>query len=114
MRLRGGRKLQGGLHRHLVNPFSSPDNIVNTFADDEYTGRSDGYWQQYAKNIEAVTPEAVLAVAKKYLHPDKLVYLVVGDPEAVETGSDKHPERYSDFGAVTILPLRDPMTLETE
>ena len=51
---------------------------------------------------------------KKYLHPDKLVFLVVGDPKAVEEGSDKHAERYSDFGPVTILPLRDPMTLEAE
>jgi predicted Zn-dependent peptidase len=54
----------------------------------------------------------VLAAAKKYLHPDKLVFLVVGDPDAVETGSDKHPEKYSDFGPVTVLPLRDPVTLK--
>jgi hypothetical protein len=39
---------------------------------------------------------------------------VVGDPEAVEQGSDKHEERFSDFGEITILPLRDPMTLEME
>ena len=99
---------------NLVNPFSSRNSIVNTFADDDYTGRPDDYWQKYTKNMEAVTPEAVLEVAKKYLHPDKLVYLVVGDPEAVEAGSDKHTERYSDFGPVTILPLRDPMTLEAK
>jgi predicted Zn-dependent peptidase len=99
---------------NLVNPFSSRNNIVNTFADDDYTGRQDDYWQKYTKNMNAVTPETVLAAAKKYLHPAKLVYLVVGDPEAVEAGSDKHPERYSDFGPVTILPLRDPMTLEAE
>ncbi len=99
---------------NLVNPFSNSDNIVNTFADDEYTGRPDDYWQKYTKNIEAVTPDAVLQAAKKYLHQEKLVFLVVGDPEAVEKGSDKHPEHYSDFGEVTILPLRDPMTLEVE
>jgi predicted Zn-dependent peptidase len=97
---------------NLVNPFNSRNAIVNTFADDQYTGRPDDYWQKYRKNVEAVTPDAVLAAAKKYLHPDKLVYLVVGDPKAVEEGSDKHPERYSDFGPVTNLPLRDPMTLE--
>ena len=96
----------------LVNPFSSKKNIVNTFADDQYTGRSDNYWQDYKKNIEAVTPEDILTVAQKYLHPDKLVFLVVGDPEAVQKGSDKHKERFSDFGEITILPLRDPMTLE--
>jgi predicted Zn-dependent peptidase len=97
---------------NLVNPFSSKKNIVNTFAGDDYTGRPDDYWQNYAKNMEAVTPDDVLAAAKKYLHPDKLVFLVVGDPEAVQKGSDKHDERFSDFGEITILPLRDPMTLE--
>ena len=62
--------------------------------------------------MEAVTPDDVMAVAQKYLHPDKLVILVVGDPDAVEKGSDKHDERFSDFGDITMLPLRDPMTLE--
>jgi predicted Zn-dependent peptidase len=59
-----------------------------------------------------VTPDDVLTAARKYLHPDKLVLLVVGDPEAVMKGSEKHEDRFSDFGEITILPLRDPMTLE--
>jgi len=95
----------------LVDPFSSKKSIVTTFANDDFTNQPHEYWLNYKKNMEAVTPDAVLAVAQKYLHPDKLVFLVVGDPEAVQAGSDKHPERYSDFGQVTILPLRDPMTL---
>jgi len=99
---------------NLVNPFSSKKGIVNTFADDNYTGRPDNYWQDYTKNMEVVTPEAVLAAAQKYLHPDKLVFLVIGDPEAVNQGSDKHQERFTDFGEITILPLRDPMTLEVK
>ncbi|NIO29783.1 MAG: hypothetical protein GTO29_14660 [Candidatus Latescibacteria bacterium] len=98
----------------VVNPFSSKNNIVNTFAGDDYTGRPDDYWQDYTKNIQAVTPDDVLAVAQKYLHPDKLVFLVIGDPEAVQKGSDKHDERFSDFGEIKILPLRDPMTLEVK
>lgn len=97
---------------NVVNPFSNKNSIVNTFADDRYTGRPDDYWQKYTKNMEAVTPDDVLAVAQKYLHPDKLVFLIVGNPDEVKLGSDKHPERFSDFGDITILPLRDPMTLE--
>jgi zinc protease len=99
---------------NLVNPFSSKNRIVNTFADDDYTGRPDDYWKNYTKNMEAVTAEDVLAAAQKYLHPDKLVFLVVGDPEAVQKGSDKHQESFSDFGEITILPLRDPMTLKVK
>ena len=99
---------------NVVNPFSTKKNTVNTFANDEYTGRPDKYWQDYTKNMEAVTPDDVLAVAQKYLHPDNLVFLVVGDPDAVQKGSDKHDERFSDFGDITILPLRDPMTLQVK
>lgn len=99
---------------NVVNSFGSRNDIVSTFADDEYTGRPDNYWQDYAKNMEAVSPDDVLAVAQKYLHPDKLVFMVVGDPEAAQKGSDKHDERFSDFGDITILPLRDPLTLEIE
>lgn len=97
---------------NVVNPFSSRNSIVNTFADDDYTGRPDDYWRNYTKNMEAVTTDDVLAAARKYLHPDRLLFLVIGDPEAVLKGSDKHDERFSDFGEITILPLRDPMTLE--
>ena len=89
--------------------YTSP-GYWKSYGNNKKTGRPDDYWQDYTKNMEAVTPDAVLAAAQKYLHPDKLVFLVVGDPEAVEQGSDKHSEKYSDFGKITILPLRDPMT----
>ncbi len=105
---------KAGLVGNLVNPFAGKSMMVNTFADDLYTGRPDSYWQDYTKNVQAVTPDDVLAAAQKYLHPDNLVFLIVGDPDALEVGSDKHPEKISDFGPVTILPLRDPMTLEAK
>ncbi len=98
----------------LVNPFSSKSASVNTFAADDYTDRADDYWQDYKKNVQSVTADDVLAVAQKYLHPDQLVYLVVGDPDAAEKGSDKHEEHFSDFEEITLLPLRDPMTLEIQ
>ena len=71
-------------------------------------------WCQFCKKMKAVTSSDVLAAAKKYLHPDKLVFLIVGDPEAMQKGSDKHDDQFSDFGSITILPLRDPMTLEAK
>jgi zinc protease len=103
---------KAGFISDVVTPFASKNFIVSTFADDQYTGRADDYWQNYVANIKAVTADDVRAAAEKYLHPDRLVLLIVGDPEAAEQGSDKHPEHFSDFGKITILPLRDPMTLE--
>jgi zinc protease len=105
---------KAGFISDVVTPFSSKSFTVGTFAEDHYTGRADDYWQSYVSNIKAVTPADVRAAAEKFLRSDRLVFLIVGDPAAVEQGSDKHPERFSDFGKVTILPLRDPMTLQPQ
>ncbi len=105
---------KAGFIGNMVNPFGSKSSIVETFAQDDYTGRPDEYWQNYEANINAVTAEQVQAAARTFLHPDRLVYLIVGDPDAVLQGSDDHPERFSDFGRVTILSLRDPLTLEVQ
>ncbi len=99
---------------NLVNPFSSKNSIVETFAQDDFTGRPDDYWPKYQENIESVTPEQVQEAARKFLHPDELIFLVVGDPEAVQAGSEKHPDRFADFGRVTVMPLRNPLTLAFE
>jgi zinc protease len=38
------------------------------------------YWDRYAERIMAVTKEQVQAVARRYLAPDRLQIVVVGDP----------------------------------
>jgi len=53
-------------------------------------------------------------VAKKYLTPDKVVILVVGDAEEILKGHPDHDVKLPDLvgGKVTRVPLRDPMTLK--
>jgi len=87
--------------------------ILRTYLADEYTGRDPNYWQHYVQHLKKVTPDDVLRVAKKYLHPDQLVILAVGDAAAIRAGGhDKAPDlRLDSFGKVIELPLRDPDTL---
>ncbi len=87
--------------------------ILRTYLADEHTGRDPKFWQSYVDNVKRVTPDDVLRVAKKYLHPDELVILAVGDASAMRAGGhDKAPDlRLDGFGKVTELPLRDPDTL---
>ncbi len=94
--------------------FASKAQIVSTFAQDEYSGRDPKYWQTYRDKIKKVTADDVLAVAKKYLHPEKLVILGVGNVEEMLKGYDKVPVKFTDFGLgeVKRIPLRDPMTLK--
>jgi predicted Zn-dependent peptidase len=93
--------------------FPSKMAVLSTYVDDEYTGRDPDYWQTYVENLKRVTADDVLRVAGKYLDPDRLVILVVGETDALVAGGyDKAPDlRFDQFGKVTKLPLRDPDTL---
>lgn len=50
----------------------------------EYYGLGLDYIDNYKKFIEAVTKDDILRVAKKYLHPDNYVLVVVGDMDKAE------------------------------
>lgn len=94
--------------------FPSRMSLLTTYAMDEYTGRNPDYWKRYVRNLNSVTIEDVQRVAKKYLHPDKLVILAVGETEEILGGGhDKAPNlTFADFGPVTKLAPRDPDTLK--
>jgi zinc protease len=99
----------------LPRQFANARAIVNTFADDEYTQRDPKYWAEFQKGVRAVNADAVLRVAQKYLQPDKLAILAVGNLDAILKGDpDKLQyslEKLAPAGAVVKIPLPDPMTL---
>jgi zinc protease len=95
--------------------FSSATRKASQFANDYYSRLPEDYWQKYRQRVSAVTTEEVQRVAKKYLHPDRLVILAVGDADAMLRGNPDRPQ-YSiaklagDRGVVRI-PLPDPLTM---
>ncbi len=66
------------VNRYIFN-FSDSSAIVRNLANLEYEAMPADYYKTYAAKIEAVTAADVKRVAKKYLHPDRMLYLVVGD-----------------------------------
>jgi predicted Zn-dependent peptidase len=94
--------------------FESASQIVGTFVDDEYTGRPHDYWIKYRDLVRVVSAEDVMNAAKKHLHPDNLVMLIVGKWDEIEPGDADGRASMAEFyeGQTTVLPLRDPLTLE--
>ncbi len=63
----------------FIFSFSSPAQIVGRQISLEYYGLPSDFLEQYRANVEKVTKDDILRVAKKYLHPDRLIVVAVGD-----------------------------------
>jgi zinc protease len=94
--------------------FAPASAVAETFASDEFTGRAPEYWDTYRDKIRAITVEDVQRVAAKYLHPDQLVILVVGNVDDILKGNAEKPQ-YSfqkmAGGKIIRVPLPDPLTM---
>ena len=95
--------------------FATAGAIVGTFANDEYTKRKPDFWDTYRDRIRAVTADDVLRVAKKYLAPDKMVILAVGNVDDMLKGSPDKPEyglkKFGKSGEIQRIPLPEPLTM---
>jgi zinc protease len=94
--------------------FSTAGQIAGTFAQDEYTKRPADYWTTYRDRIRAVTADDIQRVAQKYLQPDKLVVLVVGNLDDITKGNPDRPQHSLvklSGGRLRRIPLPDPLTM---
>lgn len=78
--------------------FTTSASIVGQMVDIEYEGLPLNYLETYLDNVEAVTQEEVQRVAAKYLCPDKINILVLGDKEKFDKPLDN-------FGKVRAIEL---------
>ena len=114
-----------GLKEQLVGMVTNPpdenelkiakDNILNSFVfrfdskqkvlaeqmTYDFYGYPSDYLERYRTAIEKVTPADVKRVAEKYLHPDKLAVLVVGNP--IEIG-----DQLTKMGQVKTIDITIP------
>ena len=95
--------------------FASPGLKAAQFAGDYYSKLPEDYWQKYSERVKAVTADEVQRVARKYLHPDKLVILAVGDVDTIQRGNADRSQysiaKLAGGRGVVRIPLPDPLTM---
>ncbi|GAN31863.1 MAG: putative peptidase [Candidatus Brocadia sinica] len=83
----------------FVFRFMTSASIVAQKVDIEYEDLPLNYFETYLDKVQSVTQEDVQRVARKYLHPDEIKILVVGDKEKFDKPLDS-------FGKVNIIELK--------
>jgi len=97
----------------LPRTFETKVRTVSRFAQDELEGMPRDYWQTYRDKMRAVNVAAIKEAAQRFIKPDALVILVVGNVEEILKGHPDFPDvKLENFGPIVRLPLRDPMTLQ--
>jgi zinc protease len=78
------QKAKDSLANSLPGAFESSANAVNNFSNVFVYDLGLDYYSKYAAQVNAVTQDQTLAVAKKYLVPKQMVVIAVGDRKAIE------------------------------
>ena len=78
--LKGIQSYETGL---FVLRNSTPGGIINQLSTMHLQGLPDSYLTEQVQNINAVTPEQVSATARKYVRPEAMTTVVVGDQKVI-------------------------------
>ena len=94
------KRAKDALANSLPGAFETSADAAASFSNVYIYDLGLDYYTHYAENVNAISSDQTLAVAKKYLVPDQLIVIAVGDRAKIE------PElRKLNLGAVEI---RDP------
>lgn len=70
--------------RSLPGRFERGTDAVGTFAEIFVYGLPLDYFSKLPELVDAVTPDQAEAMAQKYIHPEKIVVLAIGDRSKIE------------------------------
>jgi predicted Zn-dependent peptidase len=72
--------------RGFPRAFETPDQIANQLETIVTYDLPDTYFNSYIERVQAVTLEDINRVANRYLQPDRMAVVIVGDRKAIEQG----------------------------
>ncbi len=95
------KKAKDGWLNSFVFNFDSKGEILSRMMTYDYYGLPEDYLQQLKSQVEKVTPQDVIEVAKRKLHPEDLQIMVVGK-------ADEFGEPLSTLGDVHTIDIAIP------
>jgi len=98
-----------GLRDSIPGNFMTKFDSMGTFAQLELYHLPLTYYHTLGQKYEKTSPKKVKKVGRKYIKPEQMIILVVGDPDTVQKGDGLHKITLSDFGMIKVLP---PFTLD--
>jgi predicted Zn-dependent peptidase len=78
---------KAALITELPSSFRSPEDIVSTYAWNEFYGRAPDHYAKYPDELRKLTKTDIDNAAKKYILVDKMTYTLVGDTTAINAAS---------------------------
>ncbi|MEO6878021.1 MAG: insulinase family protein, partial [Gemmatimonadaceae bacterium] len=78
------QQAKASLVQSLPGSFESVAGVNGSIAAIYTQGLPEDYYQQFAKAVDAVTKADVVRVAQKYLDPDHMAIVIVGDRARIE------------------------------
>jgi zinc protease len=75
---------KASLVQSLPSTFASVTGVNNNIASIYTQGLPDDYYQVFTRSVNAVTRDDVVRVAQKYIDPDRLEIVIVGDRAKIE------------------------------
>ena len=78
--------------------FASSRDVVQRDARAELWGLEPDYYETHIERVQALTTEDILRVAQQELHPERMMMVVVGDPDSFDRPLE-------DFGEVVTIEL---------
>ena len=75
-----------GMTSRLPGRFSTLAALEAAGLETVNLGLADDYWNKYASNVRALSPEQLNAASSKFIKPDEAVWIVIGDLRKIEAG----------------------------
>ena len=76
---------------------STPRGIIGQMVTMDIHELEDTYLTDYVKRIYEVTPEKVQEITKKYIDPEKMTLVLVGDKKIIEKQIEAYNREKEDY-----------------